>query len=402
MEGLDRLNYEHVDVSDTETDVGITHKQTLSQGLDNGVLAFRIPSDPERFTDLSSACLRVECRIVKPDGGLVTADTAVFLERNGIHSLFSSCDVRLNDVLVSNMSSYPYSACLCRMLGTSQQAREGIWDEIDGSWNFDMARSNLDESPAAGLLTALSTKTAKSKGVTLIGRVYSDILMSSRQYLPPGVVLGVDLRRAPAAFSLCSTKLDDNYKVEILSASLYVRRLKIRPGLANRAIDSIRGGAPLIFNRLDTRIMAIPSGSVIWRWPNCLNNGSLPNRMYIGFVDQASLYGTIHQVSTYFECLNMASLSVKLNGRDLLVEPIRCDFGKDADGRLKDTTTYAREGFLTVVDIVDHVRDQAHAMRLAYRNWLFGFTIFAIELGKCGEKGGSASGSVDLEVVLAH
>lgn len=400
MEGVSPVNYTQGDVSDVETDVTNTVKQTISQGLnDGGVLRFRLPADPDRFTDLNTILLRLEVSFLKPNGDALEAADVVFIDGGGMHSLFSACDVRFNEEVVSSMNAYPYTTALSRYLGSTRDARINIWDNFDGSWDWGPSRGKSDLT-AATLPVGLGPVKARVQTQSIvIGRIYSDVLMSSRQYLPPGVALGIDLRRGPEHFGICGIAAG-NYKAVIASASIYVRRHHLRPSITSKVKESLQGGsASITFNRLETRLMTVPQSSRVYRWLNCLNNAPLPNRLYIGFTAQSSLYGSLTQASTYFENMSLATLNVKLNGSDILVEPIRTKFSK-TDGATVAATSDAREGFLTLIETMNQVTDQTAPMRLDYHNYLHGSTLFAIELGKCGEKSGSM-GSLDLEFTFS-
>jgi hypothetical protein len=221
--------------------------------------------------------------------------------------------------------------------------------------------------------------------------------MSSRQYLPPGVVLGVNLRRAPDHFSLQSPTAGKQYRLMITSASLYLKRLKIRDSVIPRAVESVRSGGRLTYNRLECRVIGIPTGSTFFNWLNVLNNDVLPNRIYVAFVFQTALYGNLNQISTYFEDMRMQSLNVKLNGRDLLVEPIRTTFAHGTDYALDLAKSDARDSYLTILEVLNQVSDQTSSLRIDYSSYQKGSFLSAIELGKCGEKSGSR-GSLDIEV----
>jgi hypothetical protein len=400
-----RLNYGSSVVSDAESDVGFFVKSTLAGPNSSSVLSFRIPADAERFTDLNSVMLRIELRVLKASGENLDDTDDVFLDFNGIHSLFSSCDVRLNKEIVSSMTSYPYSAALCRFLGSATEVRRMVWESLDGTYSssffgksdIGMGEDDPDMGPTCDMLSSQIKQVAKSKSLTLYGRVYSDFFTSCRQYLPPGVEIGVDLRRAVDNFSLCTPHKDKSYRIAVDNASLYLRRLTLRPSVVPRVLDSLKSGATLLFNRLDTRIMSVPVGMTVVRWLDCLNGAALPNRIYVGFVSQRSLYGSLTQLSTYFENLGISSFNVKLNGRDLLVEPCTTKFVKDEKDSTNPATSDARNGYLSVMDVLNLVEDQSGPVRLSYSTYLLGTTFFALELGKCGEKSGS-SGAIDLEV----
>jgi hypothetical protein len=400
MESISKIVYDVSDVRDVETEVGYMVKQTVSQGVnDGGVLAFRLPPDPHRFTDLNTLILRLEVSLTDGTGAAVAADKVVCLDTSGMHGLFSACDVRFNEEVVSTMTAYPYTATLSRYLGCASSIRDGVMDTLDGTHNPIQGFSNVGTS---GTLKAayLARKSRVNTNAILIGRIYSDVLTSSRQYLPPGMSLGIDLRRAPDHFSLISTEADATFKVEIKSASIYARRLKLRASLVPRVMEVLKKGGGMTFNRLETRIMAVNKGVQVFRWNDCLNSAPLPNRIYVGFIAQKSFYGHIGQLSTYFETLNMASLNLKLNGRDLLVDPLKTHFERSTTtGKLDKSKTDALDGFLSIAEVLNLVSDQTQPIRLNHEDYLEGMTIYAIELGKCGEKSGT-NGYLDLELTF--
>ena len=138
MEGVDKLNYAKEEIADSQSEVTHTVKQSITQGLnDGGVLSFRLPADPSRFTDLNTILLRLELSVQKPNGAAFTVGNNVFLDAGGMHSLFSSCEVRFNDEVVSTMTLYPYTTALSRHLGCSAEVRDGVWDTLDGHGVFE-------------------------------------------------------------------------------------------------------------------------------------------------------------------------------------------------------------------------------------------------------------------------
>ena len=401
MENVNRFNFYNDNVMNAESDVCMTVKHTLDQGLDGGgVLGFRLSADPERYTDLNTILLAVEVQLKRVDGEKVdSTKDIVFLDRNGMHSLFTSVEVKFNDKVVSSMSNYPSTSCLSRLLGCSEDQRVAVWDELDGSWKNGYETSNLT-AVTGSLVESLQAKKLANK-ITFIGRVYSDILMSSRQYLPPGISLSIDLRRALDHFSLCAHKDDVAYRLHMSSASLYVKRFRLRPSLVPFVQKSLTIPNPsLVFNKLDCQMMTVSKGSSVFRWLDCLHGGPLPNRMYVAFVSQDSIFGKLSRISTFFEPLNVASINFKLNGRDLLVEPIKMKIELDEDGKVNTLTSNFRMGYLSLVEILNQVSDQTSSLRLGLNDYKQGCILYAIELGKCGELGASTNGNVDVEVLF--
>ena len=183
MEGVDKLRYDIHQVEDNETEVPLVIKQTVDQGInENGVLSFRFPSDPVRFTDLNATYIKVQLKITPKDVRKSLGDEdGVFLERGGLSSLFSSCDLRLNGQLVSSMTAYPFTSTLVQLLGGSAENRDIIAADVGGNWYSTWTKSSLEGAPP-DIFYIQTLKYGGSKVVTLYSRVYSDLLTSCRQY----------------------------------------------------------------------------------------------------------------------------------------------------------------------------------------------------------------------------
>jgi hypothetical protein len=390
------LDYVLPDLEDRESDVSVTIKSTLSEGLNHGgVIAFRIPRDTERFTDLSSISLSIEFQILKNDGTAAVDDDKVWIDSSGIHSFFSTCQVSFNGEVASTTNAYPQTASLCRRLGENKYVRETCFDVLDGTWQCDnLKRTDITDYDENKFMEARGPGNVVR---TLYGKIYSDVLQSCGQLLPPGVSIGVDLRRANDYLTLDSIKVQEagvTFKPYVISASLYVRRLKLQPTLHQRVLQDISDGATLKFNRLETRVMTAKTGSV-FRWLDCLNGAPLPNRLYVGLVSQLGFYGSINHLSCYFENFSLTSFQAKLSGRDLLVEPIRTEFKKEDDGDIHAKSNGVA-AFRALLDVIGHTTNPNMGTRVSYKDFIFGTTILALELGKCGEKSGT-SGAIDLE-----
>ena len=189
-------------------------KHTIS-GVDLEVLPLRIVADPNVFTDLRTAKLVMELRVLKNDNSPITAadNLKPFFDNMGGNSLFSKCVLKFDGVEVSTMDYYPYSALICRWYGSIPENRQ-MWKKFDASYTNTFGSSDMssvDDTVVAPMITAVEN----SGTFHLTTRIYSDVLMSTRQYLPPGVEIGIELRRAPSAFTLCcKTRPNDSVKVD--------------------------------------------------------------------------------------------------------------------------------------------------------------------------------------------
>ena len=393
------FHYGKVEEADVESEVTHIEKHTLDRGLtDNGVLNFRIPGDSERFTDMSRIYIRVELKVRKGNGDIVSEDEVVTLDMGGIHSLFDTCSVSFNEEVVSSMTSYAYSTLLSRLLGTSQNMRGEVWSDMEGSWDLFVDKNDLSQLPPAMYHTQNKLSGALRK-TQFYGRIYSDILMSCRQYLPPGVSLGIEMRRKNDAFSLIAPS--GEFGVDIVSASIYVPRLRLSDTITRSITSSMVGGvANMTFNRLETRMEQIAATSHMWQWRNITQFGPLPNRLYFALVPQKAVYGTIARASTYFDSLALSSFNLKLNGRSILVEPMRMEFKYTESGEIDQDKSDAKDGYMSIINVLNAISNQIDTVRLSPTRYAMGGTIYAVELGRCGEKGG-ASGVLDVELTFS-
>ena len=183
MEGVDRLRYDISQVEDNEPEVPLVIKQTVDQGInENGVLSFRFPADPVRFTDLNATYIKVQLKITpKNTGKSLGEEDGVFLERGGLSSLFSSCDLRLNGQLVSSMTAYPFTSTLVQLLGGSAENRDIIAADVGGNWYSTWTKSSLEGVPP-DIFYIQTMKYGGSKVVTLYCRQLVSKSLYTRLY----------------------------------------------------------------------------------------------------------------------------------------------------------------------------------------------------------------------------
>lgn len=403
---VNRLHYSDLSILDAEEDVADTIKVSLDREPDeHSVLAFRFPADAERFTDLSSAMLEVETKIVRKDGKAWEDNKDFcFLEPGGVQSLWSSCEVHFNGSCVSNMSLYPYTTALVRYLGLAKSSREAIFDVFGGSWAPGTKKADITNPKPSITDFLLQNKLFAGGKITLSGPIYSDILQTSRQLLPSGFSIDIILRRASEDFSMASPiRNTTNYRLEIVNASVSLKRLRLRPGLKSslgRALSLNR--ACMVYNRLSNRVSVVPKGIVTWRWNDVLASGPIPNRIYLGFVAQKSFYGDINHLATFFDNHGASSYNIRLNGRELLSDPIQAKIEK-AHGKTLASSD-AKQVYKSLLEIMGFMggqKLQQEPLRLTYHDVISnGIFIVAFELGKSGRKPGSSGAVLDIEVFI--
>ena len=150
-----------------------------------------------------------------------------------LHSLFSQIDVSLNDVNVSSATTtYPYRAYIETHLDYGIDAKKPRLQAARYFFDDNMTVSN----PIPDSSSARNTVLKRRHGICtatptfdMIGPLHVDVLNQSK-YMLDGVTMKVRMTHSKDSFVLMAkSDVTDSFKVDILSAKLFVRKLKITP-----------------------------------------------------------------------------------------------------------------------------------------------------------------------------
>lgn len=137
-------------------------------------IKFTISGDSNCYIDLNHSHIYLETKITKEDGSDLTDDDIPGPVNLICHSLFKQCDVYLNDTLISDSSNlYHYRSYLETLLSYSNEAKESQLSLA--LYKKDVAGQHDDIANANTALVARRSYYSKSKTVSLIGRLHSDI-----------------------------------------------------------------------------------------------------------------------------------------------------------------------------------------------------------------------------------
>lgn len=293
----------------------------ISNLLDGSPIEFHVAGTPEEYVDLSQTKLHIKAKITNADGSRLAVDAPVAPTNLFLHSLFSQCEVSLNERLVSVASNnYPYRAYLETLLNYGREAKEsqltsalffkdraGMLDENDPLANDDVVNTGLKKR---------REYSARSRLIDMTGPIHSDIFMQDKLLLG-GIDLKVKLIPSNASFCLISPNPQANYKVSITHASLMVRRVKVSPSVSlahTRALEV--GTAKYSLNRVEVKAFSIPTGTMSFSKDN-LFLGQLPHRLVVGFVDNDAYNGVLDKNSYNFKNMNLNYLSLMTDGQQV-------------------------------------------------------------------------------------
>ena len=330
-------------------------------------IQFVVMGSGEEYLDLSETYLQVTAKITKSTGedlqsGAGEPDRGVGPVNNWLHSLFSQIDVSLNERLVSpSTNTYAYRAYLETLLSYGSDAKKShltadMWYKDTSGHMDDVADNNT------GFVTRRKW-TKSSQTVTMIGRPHLDVCFQDRLLLN-GVDFKMRLVRSKDSFCLMG-----DAKVEILDASLFVRKVKVHPSVQLGHIKALeRTTAKYPIRRVETKVFSIPKGNLSANQEN-LFLGQLPKRIVIGLVQNSAFSGDAAQNPFNFEHFTTDFLALYLDGVQIPSKPLQPDFDNDLYTR-SYVSLFTGTGLMS--------QDQGND--ISWEEYGNGYTLFAFDL----------------------
>ena len=326
-------------------------------------IEFIVSGSGEDYMDLNNTLLEVKACIKTTNNSPVDAALAVAPINNTLHSLFSQIDVSLNDVNVSSATTtYPYRAYIETHLNYGTDAKKSRLQAAMYFIDDNLTVSNpIPDSSSArnmGLKRRHGICTAKPT-FDMIGPLHVDVFNQSK-YMLNGVTMKVRMTRSKDSFVLMAkSDVTESFKVDILSAKLFVRKLKITPSLClahERILQQKTAKYPI--TRVECKVIHLPQGQKSFTHDN-LFLGQLPKRIVLGLVDNRAFNGDISLNPYNFQHCNLNYLAVHLDGQQVPWAPLQPSFSGSSyirafytqftggDGISSDTgNTIGREQFV--------------------------------------------------------
>ena len=191
-------------------------------------------------------------------------------------------------------------------------------------WYNDTPGHMDDTSSANAGFTIRSTLTENEKSFDLIGHLHCDVF-NKEKYLLNGVELRIKLIRSRDSFCLMET-INNCRAVNIVEATLLVRRAKINPGvlLAHaKALAKTTAKYPL--TRVEVKTLTMRGGILGETLDNVIL-GQLPKRIIIGFVDNKAFNGDKSYNPFNFKHYNINFFSIYVDGTQIPPTPLQRNF----------------------------------------------------------------------------
>jgi hypothetical protein len=273
--------------------------------------------------------LYLKVRIVNGDGTVLADDANVGPVNNFMHSLFERVDVILGDTVVTSSSDmYPYRALLETLLSYSEDAKKSQLTttlfEKDTAGKMDAYLTGQGGDRNVGLVKRAKF-TSQSKPLEMLGKLSCDIFSQDRLLLNK-VPFRIRLIRSKDAFSLMTGTNNADFKVNIQSAILMVRRVEVSPSIFIGHQNALRHGpAKYPIKRVVCKYISIPQGNTSTNQEN-LFQGQMPTRIIVGLVDAAASNGDYKKNPFNFQHKNLTHVALRVGGLKEPIKPITPSF----------------------------------------------------------------------------
>ncbi|XP_053556178.1 uncharacterized protein F54H12.2-like [Bombina bombina] len=349
--------------------------QPLTAITENAPLEFYIAGSGDHYFDLNNTLMYITCKIVKQDNTAPPAGARVSLTNYPLATLFNQVDVTLGDRLISQSNNlYAYRSYIETVLNYSSDALStqftaglfykdaaGLHDncELDGDNTGFVKRARMLE---------------RGKTIELLGHLHSDLFFQEKLLLN-GLDLKIKLIRNKDAFSIMSAEAEQ-YKVQILNTSLFVKRVQISPAVRiGHAQGLLTGNAKYALDRVGLKVYSEAAGSRVCNQEN-LFLGQLPKTVVIGFVDNDAFSGAYDKNPLCFKHNYVNFAALYLDGEQIPTKPFQPDF---------ENGNAIRE-YISLINIAGKQNSDAGIL-INREEYVRGYTLFAFDLSpdqECG------------------
>ena len=186
----------------------------------------------------------------------------------------------------------------------------------------------MDISADPVLNTGLGTRsewTEMSKIVELQGRIHSD-LFNQEKLILNDVDLMVKLHRHKPEFCLLSGGTNPAYKITIVDAILYVKKIELTPSVFS-AINTVLSdkNAQHAITRTTPKVFTVPRGQQSQHIDNAFL-GEIPKCIAICMMDNDSYNGNDKKNPFNFQHYRLTQIGISVNGEEIPFKPLKLNF----------------------------------------------------------------------------
>ena len=278
----------------------------------------------EDYVDFGNTMLYIRAKITQIGGGNLANDAAVGPVNLFLHSLFSQVDISLNGTTITaSTNTYPYRAMLETLLSYGEDAKKTqltsalfYKDKAGKMDSVDFAAGEVNEG-----LAKRRALMVGSRQFDMMGHLHADIFFQDR-YMLNEVGVKIKLNRSKDAFCLMGA-----CKVQIVNASMFVRKVKLTPSVFLAHAKTLeRGTAKYPIRRVVGKSFTIPQNYLDVSHEK-LFSGQLPTRIVIGLVSNQAFNGHVKRNPFNLQHFGLSEIGLYLDRQQqYALKPIQPDY----------------------------------------------------------------------------
>ena len=293
------------------------------------MLEFEVTGDRNNFIDLQKIFLEIKCKIIQSTGAPleydgtsaatkadITKTNSPYLANNTLHSLFSDCTISANGLKISNANGHYAHKSFIETEFSHNKDAKNTWLVCQG-YQFEANPAALGTTVA----TARKEPFLDSNIVQYYGRVAVDFFTTDCHLLN-GVTLRIAFRRSPDDFVVYSDDAGKHYKVAIVEANLYVRKMTVNDNVV-ASIERTLMKSPAIYPYFETisKTFLVSTGQWGWKHENIFDKEPI-RRIAICMSTNESFVGNHRQNPFHYQKFDLSEISICCNGLPIADSPI--------------------------------------------------------------------------------
>jgi hypothetical protein len=307
------------------------------QSLDNAnSVRFHVPGVQNSYISTTHVELCLDLQLLKADGSKLAADVKVAPENAIQLCLFNGCDVTLNQQNVTPPTNMLHIINFLQVLASyGSMAKQGHLGTI--GWYACKAGKFADATDAGFLKRQ---KLAAESNIFQVSGLIFHPLFQCAKAIPNKTEMQITLHRnrdsfcitdlTPAASGASSSTaaVQENYKIKIVQASLYVTRINpVQKRMIEDGIAFESGPARYFLPKIDAKTFTIPRGIVTKNF-NSIIVGVLPKRVTIALFAADALQGNYKKSGLELKHFNLRNITLVAGNRRYPEIAYDLDFAK--------------------------------------------------------------------------
>lgn len=361
-------------VNDIESEV-----RPLSTIAADQPIELSIQSGVDEYINLAETSIYIKARVnlqKEANAAVAKADwESVVPAQNFLHSIFSSCEVKIGDKELSLApQTYGYRAFVETLLGFSSDAKKTF---LQG------AMWTSSKSDRTKIIMPDTHNDKNGKWFELMGRLHLDLAFQEKN-----IVGGTEIKirlipNDPKFYFEAGDKLTPS--LEISQLFLEVHKAKVTEDLFN-AHSSVIATAPTRYpvTRCEVKQQSIPKGSLDASLDNFVR-GQIPRRMFVFMVDVEAFNGSFKKNPFELKHNDVTSISAFIDGVQYPTKPYTPSFADNL---------YMRE-FTHLYDVLNQNRTDAYCS-IDYSEFKSTYPIFAFNFAPDLSSGPGSNGHASL------